>query len=289
MKLFKVADLEMGKDLQDGAIFGNYLFRLHANGHLFVFDVSALGNSDDVISIHLIGDYQIPFTDGVVPHSNTAVFSTEYYDESDEFPLLYLNVYNNYQKNEDKHEGECLVYRILREGSAFSLKLVQILKIGFVNEGELWRSAPDYTDIRPYGNFVIDNEKNELHVFTMRDKDKTTRFFSFSLPSVFEGEMDENGVRHFILKKKDILSCFDTEYFHFVQGACFRRGRIYSTEGFNASIHPQIRVVDIEQQRLIQTQDLFEIGLPDEAEFIDFKDGVCYYGDAKAQIFRVEF
>ena len=289
MKLFKVADLEMGKDLQDGAIFGNYLFRLHANGHLFVFDVSALGNSDDVISIHPIGDYQIPFTDGVVPHSNTAVFSTEYYDESDEFPLLYLNVYNNYQKNEDKHEGECLVYRILREGSAFSLKLVQILKIGFVNEGELWRSAPDYTDIRPYGNFVIDNEKNELHVFTMRDKDKTTRFFSFALPSVFEGEMDENGVRHFILKKKDILSCFDTEYFHFVQGACFRRGRIYSTEGFNESIHPQIRVVDIEQQRLIQTQDLFEIGLPDEAEFMDFKDGVCYYGDAKAQIFRVEF
>ncbi len=55
MNLIKVADLSTGKGMQDGAIFGNYLFRLFANGHLVVFDVSALGKSDDVISIPPIG------------------------------------------------------------------------------------------------------------------------------------------------------------------------------------------------------------------------------------------
>ena len=90
----------------------------------------------------------------LVPHSNSVVFGNEYYDEQDEFPLLYTNIYNNYAKNDDKLEGVCLVYRIERNEREFTSTLVQIIQIGFVDDENLWTSAGEKEDVRPYGNFV---------------------------------------------------------------------------------------------------------------------------------------
>ena len=42
-------------------------------------------------------------------------FGNEYYDEKDEFPLLYTNIYNNYAKTDDKRKGITCVYRIHKE------------------------------------------------------------------------------------------------------------------------------------------------------------------------------
>ena len=290
MRLIQVATLSKGESLQDGAFFGDMLFRFDSYGCGKVYDSTALGNSDESVTLPLIGSISLISGDGKAPHSNSVVFGAQYYDASDEFPLLYSNVYNNYSNQEDIHEGECYVYRILREGSDFSATLVQIIKIGFVKDGDLWYSSEDYQDIRPYGNFVLDTEKHLYHAFTMRDKTKTMRFFTFPEPRVKEGVLDEkSGVRTLTLGKEDILDTFDTEYFNFIQGATCKDGLIYSTEGFHADIHPAIRVIDPKEKKTILALDLYENGFPYEAELISYHNNLCYYGDAEGNLFRVDF
>ena len=290
MRLTSVATLSKGANLQDGAFFGDIVFRFDGHGHGRVYDASALGTSDECIALPLIGTVSLVTKEGKAPHSNAVMFGTQFYEEGDEFPLLYSNVYNSFSKEKDIHEGECYVYRIVREGSDFSATLVQIIKIGFVKDGDLWYSNEEYNDIRPYGNFVLDNENHLYHAFTMRDATRTMRFFTFREPSVCDGVLDEvSGVRTLTLTKEDILTFFDTEYFNFIQGATCEGGLIYSTEGFNKDVHPCIRVIDPTAKRTLVSLDLYESGFPYEAELIGFHNGICYYGDAEGELFRVDF
>lgn len=286
----KFTETSQARTGQDGAIFGNLMFRFNTRGGCTVYDVSEIGKSvDECPELRVLAEFSLSENDPVIPHANSAVFGAEYFEEGDEFPLLYLNVYNNYAKEENKHEGECCVYRLTRSEGTFSAELVQLIKIGFTGDRVLWRSAGDCEDKRPYGNFVIDNEKHILHVFTMRDADNKTRYFSFKLPSVRDGEICDCGIRRVVLGKDDIIKYFDVGYHLFVQGACCHNGKIYSTEGFGADIPPVIRVIDPEREIEIESANLADIGYPTEAEFIDFKDGECYYGDAHGLMLKVEF
>ena len=123
----------------------------------------------------------------------------------------------------------------------------------------------------------------------MRDGNNSTRYFSFDLPKLSDGEIDERfGVKKAVLTEDDIKDYFDTPYHNFIQGACFNDGKIYSTEGFNETIHPAIRVIDTNERRQTLFFDFCEAGMPIEAEFIDFYNGNCYYGDAKGRLFLIE-
>lgn len=219
------------------------------------------------------------------------VFGCEYYKEGDEFPLLYSNIYNNYEKIEgDRREGMVCVYRITREEKVFKSTLVQIIKIDFTNS-TLWRSE-NGNDKRPFGNFVIDRENKKLFAFTMKDQDCKTRFFSFSLPKLSDGEYStEFNLPVVTLGKQDIKECFDCEYIHFMQGAAYHDGYIYTTEGFyhDAINHPAIRVFDIKEQKQGLYIDLIDLGLNLEAEFIDIYEGKTYYIDGVGNVFKIIF
>ena len=65
----------------------------------------------------------------ITPHSNAVFFGTEFFEEGDEFPLLYSNIYNNYSGKEEPLIGVCLVYRLMRDGDSFKTTLVQIIEI----------------------------------------------------------------------------------------------------------------------------------------------------------------
>jgi hypothetical protein len=133
-------------------------------------------------------EFVLDKTELIKPHSNAVAFGCEYFEAGDEFPLLYTNVYNNYQGEENKRTGMCLVYRILRNENVFTSELVQIIEIGFTSDENYWKSE-GIDDVRPYGNFVVDCEKNRYYAFTMIDKPKITRYFAFDLPKLSEGEM----------------------------------------------------------------------------------------------------
>ena len=288
MKMKLVAQAPGG---QDGAIFKDYLFRFQASGLCRVYDALALDPyAETPVTLPQISEFKLAETEPIIPHFNSVVFGPEFYADGDEFPLLYANVYNNYSKAEDRKEGMGCVYRLLRQGADFSMTLVQIIKIGFILDSDLWVSDGDVQDVRPYGNFVIDAERDLLCAFTMRDGDHTTRYFTFRLPKLAEGTYSEEfGVNLVTLTKQDIIDCFDTEYHLYIQGACCYGGKVYSCEGFNEKIPPSLRVISLTERKQLRHVNLADMGYPTEAEFMDFRNGFCYYSDSKGNYYRVDF
>ncbi|MBQ3547432.1 MAG: hypothetical protein IJA44_03040 [Clostridia bacterium] len=272
-------------DGQDGAVFSGLLFRFKTNGLCYVYDLKNLTieKKSPIVSI-----FTLDKADVIAPHSNSVVFGTEYYAEGDEFPLLYTNIYNNYAKCEQKLTGVCCVYRIWREDMEFKSKLVSLIEIGFTDDA-LWSSGDD---IRPFGNFVIDNEKGLYHAFTMRDKDQITRYFSFKLPRLSDGVTDETlGVKKITLSKADIIDTFDTQYHHFIQGACCEKGKIYSLEGFSGDKinPPALRIISTADKKQTDCIYFGDFGLTIEPELIYFENDICYYGDNHGNLYVIEF
>ncbi len=281
MKITKLAKIIGG---QDGAIYKDLLFRFSSKGGCSVYDMTALDGEPSPVA-----EFTLDKSGLIVPHSNSVTFGSEFFAEGDEFPLLYSNVYNNYAKTEDKKVGVCCVYRITREGKTFSTTLVQLIKIGFTDDRELWRSSGDVEDKRPYGNFVVDTDRNRLWAFVMRDGAMQTRYFAFDLPKLADGDIGASGVREVILTADMIKEYFDTPYHNYVQGAVCREGKIYSVEGFGEKIHPALRIIDTEEKRQILHFDFFDAGYTDEAELIDFYGDRCIYGDHIGDLFELVF
>lgn len=266
---------------QDGAIYGDYIFRFDGNGFCAVYKLDNLTEQFSCFTLDRAD---------LIPHSNSVAFGNEKYNESDEFPLLYSNIYNNFAKTENKLKGVTCVYRLLRDGNTFTTTLVQLIEIGFT-EDVLWRSE-NTADVRPYGNFAIDTENSVYYAFTMRDEDKTTRYFSFPLPKCADGEFDKSlGVKRIFLQKKDVIDYFDCEYHHFLQGACFHKGVIYSVEGFGEDPvnPPAIRLIDTANKKQLAVYYFGDYGLVIEPECIDFLDDTCYYVDNHGHIYNLVF
>ncbi len=225
-----------------------------------------------------------------MPHSNSVSFGNERYEENDEFPLMYCNVYNNYASKEDKLLGVTCVYRIKRQGNEFESELVQIIEIGFTND-LIWKSE-NKNDVRPYGNIAIDVKDLVYYAFTMRDEDRTTRFFAFELPKLNDGVFDEKyEVKRVVLEKKDIKHYFDCPYQRFMQGACVHQGIAYTVEGFTnmESAPPVLRLIDLKEKKEIAVYKFGDFELNVEPEFIDFEDGICYYADDYGNLFELAF
>lgn len=287
MKAINIAKL---KTDQDGAIFGGYLFNFSTKGAASVYKMSDVlnNNGQDIPYSSFILDK----SELICPHSNSVSFGVEYYEEGDEFPLLYSTVYNTYKNFPDRHEGECCVYRIWRDGESFKSKLVQLIKISFVDDINEWKSLSENRDVRPYGNFTVDRENRKLYAFVMRDAPNKTRLFEFNLPDFNEGIFDERlGCFYKALEKSDILSSFDFEYTRYMQGSCCCDGKIYSVEGFSASEEnpPAIRIIDTQNKKQIFYKQFKELGLEIEPEFIEFYDGKFYYIDGHGNLFNITF
>lgn len=248
---------------QAGCIYGDFLFRFRKDNTFNVYRLSSQA---------LIGNYDLDKE--LAPHCNIACFGAEKYNKRDAFPLLYTNAYNN----TDLPKGTCYVYR-LQSNSAlgFTTTLVQTITIGFTSDS-LWTNGLE--DIRPYGNFVVDTDRRCLYVYTLRDKDQTTRFFRFRLPQRKEGEI-------ITLTKEDILDCWDCPYFPFIQDNCYHKGKLYLCTGFGTDKHPGfIRIVDVKKHKVIRTISLNDIQLTEEPEYIDFLGKNLIYGAGKRDVYR---
>ena len=113
----------------------------------------------EVVSAEPIAKFKLDRSDEIAPHSNAVSFGCEFFEEGDEYPLLYTNIYNNYANREDKMIGVCLVYRIRRCENVFTSTLLQMIEIGFCEDAELWRASAESHGKRPYGNFLVDSRK----------------------------------------------------------------------------------------------------------------------------------
>ena len=261
---------------QDGAIYNGKLFTLGSNGNGSIFDLNEKKN---------IGSFVLDKKEIITPHANSVFFGNLKYDNDDIYPLLYANVYNNYASSTNRMEGTCCVYRLREENGTFITNLVQIIRIGFIEDIDLWKSKPNNEDVRPYGNFIVDVDNNKLYTFVMRDKEKITRFFQFDVPNIQSGIYNENyGCNEVVLNKIDILSSFDVEYFNYMQGCCYYNGKIFSLEGFdyNSSSKPVLRIIDLNKNVVIKSINLFEYNLKKEPEIItvDLHEGKIYFASS---------
>ena len=268
---------------QDGAIYGDELFRFESDGTCTVYSLSAM---------EIIGRFELDKRNILKPHSNSVSFGA---DTGDGYPLLYTNIYNNYSGTGDRREGMCCVYRIMREGAEYSTKLVQVIRIGFVDDLTMWKSMPDNGDVRPYGNFAADPFAGELYAFTMRDSAGATRYFRFRLPDAAEGEYSpEYGANVVTLRKDDIIDMFDGEYSNYLQGACAYGGMLVSVEGFTTDNpdnprRPRMQIIDMTAKKQLACVELTRFGLLIEPELIDFSGGDLLYMDASGAAYRIEF
>lgn len=289
MKIRNISKIKDGR--QDGAISNGYLFSFNHRGECTVYEIKSIECMKEG-EAEIFSEFVLDKNDVVSPHSNSVAFGNEYYDENDEFPLLYTNIYNNYANCDDKLKGVCLVYRLQRFDRNFVTTLVQIIEIGFVENDKLWKSYGEKEDVRPYGNFVIDKENSIYYGFTMRDNSHSTRVFSFKLPKVNQGEFcTEYNVKKVTLQEKDILNWFDYDYQHYMQGACCHKGKIYSLEGFTESIDnpPAFRIIDTELKKQVCFKEFKELGTEIEPEMIDFENDICYYIDHNGNVYKLFF
>ena len=288
MKIKQIAKIRGG---QDGAIYGGYIFRFDSKGNCSVYDFSSPDFSGEhVAELKPIAEFTLDRVSDITPHSNSVVFGSERYEAGDEFPLLYTNVYNTYSGAVDKMCGVCCVYRITRDDSSFSSKLVGLITVDFTDDRELWRSPAEVADIRPYGNFVIDTENRKYWAYVMRDGVRETRYFRFALPSLADAEIDPRfGVPNAHLKDADIEKYFDAPYHNYVQGGVFHTGKVYEVEGFGKDVRAALRVINTEEEREELYFDFYDVGYGDEPEFIDFFGDRCVYIDAHGNVFYLEF
>lgn len=266
-----VADLRphQGGYLQDGEAFGDVLFTFKASGVARAYNV----NTGEFLDEFTLGEEGM-----LIPHVNSASFSDQYYEEGDPFPLLYTSVYNNKDSSNKYVYGACCVYRITCQDGQFDAQMVQMIRVSFTSDRELWLSPE--SNSRPFGNFVVDTDRDILYAFVPRDDSQTTRFFGFALPKPTDGSFN-SGFRCnvVVLKPDEIVHQFDVEYFSSPQGCCYWDGKVYSTEGFGTfeSAPPVLRVIDLEKEKQILAANLGQLGLDLEPETITVTNGQLYY------------
>jgi hypothetical protein len=264
---------------QDGAIWNGILFKFDGSGVCKVYDVNGF---KEIASLKL--------DTVLIPHSNSVTFGAEYFEEGDEFPLLYTNIYNNYDGQPESYKGTCLAFRITRSGNEFSFTLKQVIKLGFCEDSTVWCSKEG--DIRPFGNFIVDRDNGKYYAFNMMDGIKKSRYLVFDMPKICDGVLDEGtGIRTVVLNKEDILKQFDLDYHNCLQGATVYKGKIYSVEGGTKSISSPaaLRIIDPasgKQEFFALFRDYIE---DREPEYIDFYKDVCYYGDNYGYLYTIEF
>lgn len=261
----KVCDTQI---CQDGDIFDSSLLLFDANGNFYKYSVSEF-------ICETIG--KIEKKDVMKPHCNSVSFSNDYFLESDKYPALYCNVYNNYWDFEDKKLGTCCVYRIMDNKCI----LKQVIKVGFVDDPNIWSSPDGY---RPYGNFVVDGSNHILYIYTIIDSSKTVRFFKVNLPMLDSGVYDsEFDCKVVTINKSDIIKQFDIPFYSGIQGGCFYKGYIISLEGFNGN--GKIRIINCESGELVSEFNVSDYFSDYEPESISVKDGVFYYGNINGELY----
>lgn len=268
---YSIEDVQKVSDIiscQDGDIFGSSMLLFDANGNFYKYSISSF-------ICELTG--KIEKIDIMKPHCNSVSFGNDYFSEDDECPALYCNVYNNYRDSEDKRFGTCCVYRVI--GSRCVLK--QIIKVGFVDDPNLWSSPDGY---RPFGNFIVNTSDHTLYIYTIIDSSKTVRFFKVNLPmldsGVYDSKFDCNVVT---INKSDIIKQFDIPFYNAIQGGCFYKGHIISLEGFNGN--GKIRIINCESGELVSEFNVSDYFSEYEPEFISVKDGAFYYENSHGELY----
>lgn len=259
-------------NLQGGAIYDGKLFVGDANGTVYIKN-AATGAAVQTMALDK--------KDTIKPHSNAVTISTR-----NGGCYLYTNIYSNYKSETDRHIGECCVYSMTEDGGAWSNTLVQVVKIGFIDDTDYW---PATTEERPYGNFIVDNENNCLYAYVLSTALNKIQWHKFDLPAVTAGTANDTyGCPVCTLETSAILASWTTPFTQYIQDGCVHDGLIYSVAGADGKWGTaQMQVIDPDQKAVVATFSFYTDDNAVEPELIAFDGDTCYYGDIQ-NMFRLD-
>lgn len=239
-----------------------------SDGHIMTFTNNGYYQVIDISGQQLKAQTALDQQATIAPHSNCSFFGTEKYDVDDLYPLVYTNAYNA----TGLPKGTLYAYRLKND---LTTEFLQTIKIGFTEE-DIWTGGS--SNVRPYGNFLMDTDNGKLYAYTMIDNLNVTRFFRFSMPELSDGAS-------VTLQESDIEDYFDVPYFYYIQGGCYYKGKIYASCGFTAD-DCKLYVVDLTEKKVTSVVPLG--GFVGEPETVfAYKDEL--YLSSSRKLFKMKF
>ena len=254
IKISKYMDqASAGVSVQGADCYGDYLFQFqHANAAVFIYN---LKEKEFVCKVELKAKSQ--------NHCNNASFSRIFYDEGDDFPLLYVSgsqsgTYNQVQ-----------VYRITRLSQNFFFE--QIQEIVFP------KSSPDndlyWTDV------IIDQEGKYMYVSSAAS-DGGGKISIFEVPKVSTDKI--------VLSDDGIIESFTVGKFTHHQGANIKDNVLSVFDGVPAWGDTNfLRIIDLEKKEDVVKINIMKKGFTAEAEGAFFYNGELYCATNNSGIFKI--
>jgi len=213
-----LADNSIGYN-QGGAIFGDYLFQLHTDNE-----------AADIYNLKTGVQTYASMPSGVTNHCNSASFGIEYYDEDDDFPLLYICTDNT-----------VFVIRVTESGGVFTFALAQTLTL-----------SPGYS----LDNMVIDRQEKKGVVYGYTGNSWQTEtnngcfVCTFELPPLSAGDVTIT----------EFANMATFPFIFCMQDGDARAGKLYFCNGNTSKDDKNIYVIDYYEGRIISKVDISSMG-----------------------------
>ena len=234
---------------QGAALFGETAFAIRASGISFGWYNLRTG-AGRWVNGRLVNDCPFLSTPDSGWHCNSAQFSNTFYDENDEFPLLYIS------GSEGTKATMFLVARIVRYNDKYTyhMELVQTVTM-----------PPTIT----YANIGIEN--GYLYI------QNNTTIYKCAAPAIFDGNGDV--IPTVTMADSDILDTMsNAEHPSNPQGCCVHKGVFIGTYG-GTSGNRYIATYDLYTKQPINTINYYLMGIDEEPEGVFFyKETMMLWG-----------
>ena len=229
---------------QGGDCWGDYLFQFSANNAIVrIYNLA----EKRLVQSFLLNKENSGFVKNC--HCNSVCFGSFFYEEGDEFPLLYVST----GYSSEGYTG-ALVYRILKDNHLFSFSLVQTIRLPILDTS--------WTEFVPAGDICFVSYGNIV--------------YKIPLPSVHCGDIILDG-------SKDAIEVFDFYPRPKEMGNSRNQGRLYHNgkfilpSGVPQSGEPSLLIfMDLETKTYEHIFSFPDLNLFGEAESIFFwRDKLC--------------
>lgn len=236
--------------VQGADCYGDYLFQFQdKNAAVFVYNLKEK---------KYLG--KVTLTPNNNNHCNNASFSRIFYQEGDEFPLIYVSgsgsgTYNQVQ-----------VYRITRKGSSFSIEQIQeiVLPKASTKNNLYWTGI------------ILDNNSNYMYIYGNMNGAQIAKIH---LPDIRQPLVT--------LSDEDILEQFTLDKFIHQQGANIKDGLLYIFDGVPAwGDTNYLRIIDLSGKKDIVKINIMEKGFKVEPEGTFFYNGELFCTTNNSGIYK---
>lgn len=242
---------------QGAACFGKYLFQFHnTNDTVDIFNLEE-GTKVQTISLTGVSSY----------HCNCANFGKEYYEQGDQFPLLYVS-------QEDSSQHKCLVYRISGSEGSWAMSLVQTITFPTPSTNFMW-----------YPNCMVDTQNEKIIIVGLgnypwsRNSDNIIRYKVYELPNQIDGDVTINA--------EDAIKSFEIKDYPTSQGGFVRNNKIYQV--FGMASNATLSVIDINTGKAVSKVNMSVGGIAIEPESCFLYDNCIWVNFVNGHLYKFNF